>query len=147
MYWTKVGGKDLSPAFKNFIIKFFTLKGSKRITLDQIKNDPWFNFETNISDNEIKRSIIEKFEKNGGAKGAFVIDEERVKVAMEDLNIMSQSTSVDDNETQSGYDKRCIEIKIDNVDASTNSMEVDECNYFDKKEAYLLTKAYKKKYS
>jgi MAP/microtubule affinity-regulating kinase len=75
MYWSKVG-KGLSPAFKNFIIKFFTLKGCDRITLEQIKNDPWYNEETNISDNEIKRNIIEKFEKNGGAKGAFKIEEE-----------------------------------------------------------------------
>lgn len=53
---------------------------------------------------------------------------------------MSQSTSVDDIETQSGSDKKQIEIQIDNVDASTDSMEVDQCNYFDKIETYLLTK-------
>lgn len=32
--------------------------------------------ETNISDNEIKRNIIENFERNGGAKGAFKIEKE-----------------------------------------------------------------------
>lgn len=58
-YWQKVGGSsNISPQFKNFIVKFFAAKGSQRITLDQIKSDPWFLQQSSLSDNEIRRNII-----------------------------------------------------------------------------------------
>ena len=42
-YWNGVDkANELSPAFKKFILKFFTPNGEDRITLDQIRSDPWF---------------------------------------------------------------------------------------------------------
>lgn len=41
-YWKAVQGDKLSPAFKDFIMKFFTFKGVDRITLEEIKAHPWF---------------------------------------------------------------------------------------------------------
>ena len=54
-YWNRVDkANQLSPAFRNFILKFFTLNGQDRITLDQIRSDPWFTQESGKTDLEIK---------------------------------------------------------------------------------------------
>jgi len=78
-YWQKVcaNSTNVSPQFKNFIVKFFTPRGGQRITLDQIKSDPWFLKQSSLSDNEIRRNIISTFEANGGRKNAFKIVEQQ----------------------------------------------------------------------
>jgi serine/threonine protein kinase len=40
-YWAKVGGQNLSPEFKDLILKMFSYDGSKRPTVDELKNHPW----------------------------------------------------------------------------------------------------------
>lgn len=40
-YWKKVGGESLSADFKDLIIKMVNLDGSKRPTMEQLKNHPW----------------------------------------------------------------------------------------------------------
>lgn len=41
-YWEIIQGHDLSPTFKDFILKFFTFNGRDRITLEEIKRHPWY---------------------------------------------------------------------------------------------------------
>jgi serine/threonine protein kinase len=40
-YWQKVGGQNLSPEFKDLILKMFSYDGSKRPTVEQLKSHPW----------------------------------------------------------------------------------------------------------
>ena len=40
-YWKKVGGQSLSQEFKDLVLSMFSHDGTKRPTLEQIKNHPW----------------------------------------------------------------------------------------------------------
>lgn len=40
-YWQKVGGQNLSPEFKDLILKMFSYDGSKRPTVEELKKHPW----------------------------------------------------------------------------------------------------------
>jgi len=40
-YWSKVGGENLSPEFKDLILKMFSYDGSKRPTVEELKSHPW----------------------------------------------------------------------------------------------------------
>merc|ERR1712159_810891 len=40
-YWKKVGGQNLSPEFKDLILKMFSYDGNKRPTIEELKNHPW----------------------------------------------------------------------------------------------------------
>ena len=42
-YFQKVNGGNLSPEFKDLILKFFAYDGKNRPTIEQIKNHPWMN--------------------------------------------------------------------------------------------------------
>jgi len=40
-YWQKVGGQNLTPEFKDLILKMFSYDGTKRPTVEELKNHPW----------------------------------------------------------------------------------------------------------
>lgn len=40
-YWKKTGGQNLSPEFKDLIIKMFSYDGKQRLNVDQIRAHPW----------------------------------------------------------------------------------------------------------
>merc|ERR1712100_520643 len=40
-YWKKVGGNNLSPEFKDLILKMFSYDGNKRPTIEELKAHPW----------------------------------------------------------------------------------------------------------
>ena len=40
-YWKKTGGQNLSPEFKDLILKLFSYDPTKRPTLDEMMNHPW----------------------------------------------------------------------------------------------------------
>lgn len=40
-YWKKVGGTGLSADFKDLMIKIFSRDGSKRPSVEELKNHPW----------------------------------------------------------------------------------------------------------
>jgi len=40
-YWKKTGGQNLSPEFKDLIIKMFSYDGKQRPTIDEIRAHPW----------------------------------------------------------------------------------------------------------
>jgi len=42
-YFDKVNGTNLSPDFKDMILKLFSYNGSDRYTVDQLKAHPWLN--------------------------------------------------------------------------------------------------------
>lgn len=58
-YWTKVGGKDLSWEFKDLIIKMFNIDGSKRPTIQEIRDHPWMKKE--YDHEKVRIGLIEKF--------------------------------------------------------------------------------------
>jgi len=67
-YWQKVGGQNLSPEFKDLILKMFSYDGSKRPTIDQLKNHPWM---LKPMDMKMQRaSILEKLQEQRSAKTA-----------------------------------------------------------------------------
>ena len=43
LYWKKTGGQNLSPEFKDLIIKMFSYNGADRPTIDEIRAHPWMN--------------------------------------------------------------------------------------------------------
>lgn len=50
LYFTKTNGQGLSPEFKDLILALFSYEGSRRPTIEQLRNHPWtcdpsFNFE------------------------------------------------------------------------------------------------------
>ena len=40
-YWDKVGGQNLSPEFKDLILRIFSFDGNKRPSLAEIREHPW----------------------------------------------------------------------------------------------------------
>lgn len=47
-YWKKTGGQNLSPEFKDLIIKMFSYEGKNRPTVDEIRAHPWMQSGYNI---------------------------------------------------------------------------------------------------
>lgn len=57
-YWKKVGGQSLSDDFKDLITSIFSYDGSKRPTLEQIKNHKWM--QKPYSNKMTRQNILEK---------------------------------------------------------------------------------------
>jgi len=57
-YWKKVGGQSLSDDFKDLITSIFSYDGSKRPTLEQIKNHKWM--QKPFSQKITRQNILEK---------------------------------------------------------------------------------------
>lgn len=47
-YWQKTGGQNLSPEFKDLILKMFSYDGSKRPTVEELKAHPWMQQKLDI---------------------------------------------------------------------------------------------------
>ena len=47
-YWKKTGGQNLSPEFKDLILKMFSYDGSKRPSVKDIAEHPWMKVECNV---------------------------------------------------------------------------------------------------
>jgi serine/threonine protein kinase len=47
-YWKKTGGQNLSPEFKDLIIKMFSYNGKNRPTIDEIRSHPWMTGNHNL---------------------------------------------------------------------------------------------------
>lgn len=47
-YWKKTGGENLSPDFKDLILKMFSYDGSKRPSVKDIAEHPWMKVECNV---------------------------------------------------------------------------------------------------
>merc|ERR1712196_589269 len=92
-YWEIVDKhNELSADFKEFIMRFFTFEGKDRITLEEIKNHPWYT-KVGLSDSKIKKEIVRKYEKNSGKVGAFYLEP-------------SRSESSTDRSTQSDFSEQ-----------------------------------------
>jgi serine/threonine protein kinase len=59
-YWKKTGGQKLSPEFKDLIIKMFSYDGSKRPTVDEIKNHPWMQVPIDMK--QMRENILSNIE-------------------------------------------------------------------------------------
>mmetsp|Transcript_5859 Transcript_5859/g.9449 ORF Transcript_5859/g.9449 Transcript_5859/m.9449 type:complete len:170 (-) Transcript_5859:468-977(-) len=67
-YWQKVGGQNLSEDFKDLILKMFNYDGSKRPTIEQIKNHPWMTKPFDLK--AARSSILDKLHEIRSAKTA-----------------------------------------------------------------------------
>jgi len=47
-YWQKVGGQNLTPEFKDLILKMFSYDSSKRPTVEELKNHPWMQMKCDM---------------------------------------------------------------------------------------------------
>jgi len=79
-------------------MRFFTFDGKDRITLDQIKSHPWFT-KSGPSDKFIKKQIIQRYEKNNGSIGSFLLEKSQSFSSTD-----STTKSDNSNETQSIFD-------------------------------------------
>jgi serine/threonine protein kinase len=61
-YWKKVGGQNLSPEFKDLILKMFSYDGTKRPTIEQLKAHPWVTkpFSIKIARSKIMDKLNDK---------------------------------------------------------------------------------------
>ena len=61
-YWKKTGGQNLSSEFKDLIIKMFSYDGSKRPSIEQIRNHPWMKANYNLKTirNDLLSELAEK---------------------------------------------------------------------------------------
>jgi serine/threonine protein kinase len=57
-YWSKVGGQNLSEEFKDLILKMFAYDGSKRPTIEQLKNHPWMQKPFDLK--QARSNILDK---------------------------------------------------------------------------------------
>lgn len=55
-YWKKTGGQNLSPEFKDLIIKMFSYDGKKRPTIDEIRAHPWM--QGGVDMKQIRHDIL-----------------------------------------------------------------------------------------
>jgi len=55
-YWEKTNGKDLSPEFKDLILKMFSFEGKDRPTIEEIKKHPWM--QKPFDQKEVRESIL-----------------------------------------------------------------------------------------
>lgn len=53
-YWQKVGGQNLTPEFKDLILKMFSYDPTKRPTVEQLKNHPWMQMNLDIKGSKDK---------------------------------------------------------------------------------------------
>ncbi len=67
-YWTKVGGQNLSADFKDLILKMFSYDGTKRPTIEQLKNHPWM--QKPIDMKKSRANILERLHEIRSAKTA-----------------------------------------------------------------------------
>merc|ERR1712070_795487 len=58
-YWKKTGAGELSPEFKDLIIKMFSYNGNERPTIAQIREHPWMSGEKPNTE-KIRSDIIEE---------------------------------------------------------------------------------------
>jgi len=73
-YWKKVGGQNLSPEFKDLILKMFSYDGNKRPTIDQLKNHPWVKKPFSIK--MTRSSIMDKLNEKRSEKTAHTSKED-----------------------------------------------------------------------
>ena len=61
-YWKKTGGQNLSPEFKDLIIKMFQYEGKNRPTIDEIRAHPWMQapFDMKHIRSDILNELSEK---------------------------------------------------------------------------------------
>tara|TARA_B110000503_G_C7080987_1_gene385127 strand:+ start:41 stop:664 length:624 start_codon:yes stop_codon:yes gene_type:complete len=57
-YWSKVGGNNLSEEFKDLILKMFSYDGSKRPTVDELREHPWMKKSLDIK--QTRSDLLEK---------------------------------------------------------------------------------------
>lgn len=55
-YWKKTGGQNLSPDFKDLIIKMFSYDGKQRPTIDEIRAHPWMQAGVDLK--QIRHDIL-----------------------------------------------------------------------------------------
>lgn len=67
-YWDKVGGGSLSPEFKDLILRIFSFDGSKRPTLEQIREHPWL--QKPFNQKTVRQSLADKLQENRSQKTA-----------------------------------------------------------------------------
>lgn len=67
-YWQKVGGENLSPEFKDLILKMFSYDGSKRPTVEQLKSHPWMQKGCDIK--AVRSSLLDKLNEARSANTA-----------------------------------------------------------------------------
>lgn len=68
-YWKKTGGQNLSPEFKDLIIKMFSYNGKNRPTIEQIRAHPWM--QVNFDIKAVRQHIIDElYEKRAQATTA-----------------------------------------------------------------------------
>jgi serine/threonine protein kinase len=67
-YWSKVGGQNLSPEFKDLILRMFSYDPTKRPTVDEIKSHPWMNMTCDIK--SIRGDLIERLSASRSEKTA-----------------------------------------------------------------------------
>merc|ERR1712179_902040 len=66
-YWSKVGGQNLSPEFKDLILRMFSYDGSKRPTVDELKTHPWMT-KSNTDVKAIRSDLIERLSSSRSEK-------------------------------------------------------------------------------
>ena len=61
-YWKKTGGENLSPEFKDLIIKMFAYDGKTRPTIDELRAHPWMQTECDMKStrSELLNDLAEK---------------------------------------------------------------------------------------
>lgn len=55
-YWKKTGGQNLSPEFKDLIIKMFSYDGKQRPTIDEIRAHPWMKAAVDLK--QVRHDIL-----------------------------------------------------------------------------------------
>ena len=76
-YWSKVGGNNLSPEFKDLILKMFSYDGSKRPTIDELKSHPWMQMGFDYKN--IRGDLIEKLSSSRSEKTAASSNQEGMR--------------------------------------------------------------------
>jgi len=56
-YWKKTGGQNLSPEFKDLILKMFSYDGTNRPDVNAIRNHPWLTGKP-IDIKEIRSDLV-----------------------------------------------------------------------------------------
>ena len=67
-YFQKVNGGNLSPEFKDLILKFFAYDGKNRPTIEQIKNHPWMK-HAGYNEEAIRQQLLVTLGQKQAAKG------------------------------------------------------------------------------
>jgi len=67
-YWQKVGGQNLTPEFKDLILKMFSYDGSKRPSVEELKNHPWMQMKMDLKGS--RQNLLEQLHEKRSAKTA-----------------------------------------------------------------------------